>query len=77
VDLSSTELIGTGRVEAITTVSERYSPADEPALIVVMVRLSQGPLILARAASEHAIGSDVKLHLVQTASGDFVPQTIG
>ena len=76
VNLTAVDLIGTGRVEAITTVAERYTPQDLPTLTVAMVRLSQGPLILARATPDVTIGAEVELELVETASGDSVPHVV-
>jgi uncharacterized OB-fold protein len=75
--LAATELTGKGRVEAVTTVAERYTPLDVPTLTVAMVRLDDGPLILARATPEVAIGAEVHLDLVETQAGEYVPQVIG
>lgn len=74
-DLSPGDLVGSGRVEAMTTVPERYTPAQEGPLTIVLVRLSQGPLLLARASRHVSIGEDVELELIPTAAGALVPGT--
>lgn len=75
-DMRSVDLEGIGAVEAITTVTERLTPPEEGVLSVALVRLAQGPLVLARASADVVIGAEVQLELVQTAKGDFVPHVL-
>ena len=75
-DLKLVDLEGVGVVEAVTAVAERLTPPDEGVLSVALVRLAQGPLVLARASGDVVIGDEVQLKLTQTAKGDFVPHIV-